>query len=65
MCTPVLTAAAHNKVEAFHCLMELMDVEESLEDDQRNPIFSVLHVKEHRAEILKVTLHSLEISMIW
>ena len=61
LCTPVLTAAASKKVEAFHCLMKLMD----LKDDLRNPIFQVLHVKKHQAETLKVSLHSLKISMSW
>ena len=59
--TPVLTAAAHNKVEAFHCLMNLMD----LKDDMRNPIFQVLQVKKHQAETLIVSLHNLKISMSW
>ena len=26
LCTPVLTAAAYNKVEAFHCLMQFIDL---------------------------------------
>ena len=51
MCTPVLTAAAHDQVEAFHCLMQLMD----FEDEQKNPIFKVLCVKENQAEMLKVS----------
>ena len=53
LCTPDLTAAANKKVEAFHCLMELID----LKNDQRNPIFQVLHVKKHRVETLEVSLH--------
>ena len=53
LCTPVLTAAVNNKVEAFHCLMELVD----LKNDQRNPIFQVLQVKKHRVETLEVSLH--------
>ena len=61
LCTPVLTAAASMKVEAFHCLMNLMD----LKDDLRNPIFQVLQVKKHQTETLKVSLHSLKISMTW
>ena len=31
--------------------MELMD----LKDEQKNPIFKVLHVKENQAEMLKVS----------
>ena len=53
LCTPVLTAAANKKVEAFHCLMEFIN----LKDDQRNPVFQVLHVKKHRVETLEVSLH--------
>ena len=60
LCTPVLTAATHKNIEAFHCLMQLMD----LKDDQRNPIFKVLQVKKHQAETLTVSLHTLNISMI-
>ena len=41
--------------------MKLMD----LKDDQKNPIFKVLQVKEHKAEILKVSLYSRKIGMIW
>lgn len=37
----------------------------NLEEDPRNPIFKVLHVKEYRDEILKVSLCSLKISMSW
>ena len=61
LCTPVLTAAVNKKVEAFHCLLELMD----LKDHLKNPIFQVLQVKKHQAETLKVSLHSLKISMSW
>ena len=61
LCTPVLTAAAHNRKEAFHCLMKLMD----LNDHLRNPIFQVLHVKKHRAETLKVSCYDLKISVTW
>ena len=61
LCTPVLTAAAHNRKEAFHCLMKLMD----LNDHLRNPIFQVLHVKKYRAETLKVSCYNLKISMTW
>ena len=55
MCTPVLTAAVNKKVEAFHCLMKLMD----LKNDQRNPIFQVLQVKKYRVETLEVSLRIL------
>ena len=58
--TPVLTAAAHGRIKSFHCLMELMD----LENELKNPIFQVLHVKKHRAETLKVNLHSFKVNMI-
>ena len=61
MCTPVLTAAANKKVEAFYCLMKLMD----LNDDQKNPIFQVLQVKKHQAETLKVSLHCLKNIVSW
>ena len=61
LCTPVLTAAARNRKEAFHCLMKLMD----LNDHLRNPIFQVLHVKEHQAETLEVGCCDLIISMTW
>ena len=55
LCTPVLTAAVNKKVEAFHCLMKLMD----LKDDRRNPIFQVLQVKKHQVETLEVSLRIL------
>ena len=55
-----MTAAAHNKKEAFHCLMQFMDL-----DDLRNPIFQVLHVKKHRTETLKVSYHIFMISISW
>lgn len=61
LCTPVLTAAAHKKINAFHCLMSFVD----LKDEQKNPLFKVLHVKVHQVETLKVSLHSLQISMSW
>ena len=51
LCTPVLTAATHNKIEAFHCLMQFMDLKDY-------PILKALHLKSHQAETLTVSLHS-------
>ena len=52
LCTPVLIAAAFNNFRAFRCLLGFMD----LKSAEKNPIFTALHVKMHRAEILNVRL---------
>lgn len=54
LCTPVLIAAAFNKVNAFRCLLRLME----LKNAEKNPIFRALHVKMYRAEILSVSLQT-------
>jgi len=53
LCTPVLIAAAFNNVRAFRCLFGFMD----LKSAEKNPIFTALHAKMHRAEILNVRLN--------
>ena len=52
LCTPVLIAAAFNRVDAFRCLLSFMD----LKNAEKNPIFKALHVKMYRADILNVSL---------
>jgi len=54
LCTPVLLAAAFNKVNAFHCLLRLMEFKNA----EKNPMFRALHVKMYRAEILSVSLQT-------
>ena len=39
--TPVLAAAVHEKTEAFHCLMEYVN----LNNPQQNPIFKAIEIK--------------------
>ena len=54
LCTPVLIAAAFNRVDAFRLLLSFMD----LKNAEKNPIFTALHVKMYRAEILNVSLQT-------
>lgn len=39
--TPVLAAAVHEKTEAFHCLMEYVN----MNNPQHNPIFKAIGIK--------------------
>ena len=48
--TPLLTAAAHKQTEAFHCLMQHVDLSSNTE----NPAFKVLSTANYNSEILQV-----------
>jgi len=50
--TPVLTAAAHRKTAAFHCLMKYVN----MNDSKQNPIFKAIQTRCNWEVILDVSL---------
>ena len=51
-CTPVLVAAACGHKDAFHCLMEYVDLD--LLDPEKNPIFKAFDAQHKKMIILQV-----------
>ena len=50
LCTPVLIAAASGHEDAFHCLMNYVD----LDDPKKNPIFLAFQAQYEKMAILQV-----------
>ena len=53
-CTPVLVAAACGHEDAFHCLMEYVDLNLDLLDPEKNPIFKAFYAQREKMIILQV-----------
>lgn len=51
-CSPVLVAAACEHEDAFHCLMEYVDLD--LLDPEKNPIFKAFDARYQKMTILQV-----------
>ena len=51
-CTPVLVAAACKHEDAFHCLMEYVDLD--LLNPEKNPIFKAFDAQHKKMTILQV-----------